>query len=524
MTDVAILLLVAALAFALRRAIRIPLIPLLLVAGMALRYSNLALDREVARNVLDIGLAVLVFGAGMELNPKRFGAQARLVVVVGLAQFAFIGLGGVAGARLFGLDWLPALYTGLAISTSSTLIIIRLLKGRQQMFEPFGRLVTGVLLLQDLLIILLLVLLTRLPDGSAAVLGGLGGLGVLLLLSGIGLRWVMPYLVLRLKLDQDTLGLTILTVLFVYMGLAHLLRLPIVAGAFLAGVSLSGFPVNSIARGLVGSITAFFMAIFFVVLGGLIHWPAPAEWGLVAVLTVFILAGTPLLVTAVALRLRWTARAAIESGLLLAMTSEFSLVVALQGLILGQIPPGVFNVVAMVTVLTMTITPLVATDRVTWKLMRMLPGTAPRTLAETDSLRDHVVMLGYGKGSSVVLKALRKAGHHVVVVNDDPVIVKGLLAEGVRAMHGDGSDPLVLDAVHVDRASLIVCSMRRTADADKVLLKTGRGGPLLIVRVFEPAQAERIAAGGGIPVLSSEAAADAFMKWQQHFFDPAQKG
>ncbi len=518
MIDLAILLMVAAVAFAIRRALRIPLIPLLLLAGMGLRYSNLALDEEVARNALDIGLAVLVFGAGMELNPKRFGGQNRLVLGVGLAQFAFVGLGGVLLSRLLGLDWLPALYVGLAISTSSTLIIIRLLKSRQQMFEPFGRLVTGVLLLQDLLIILMIVVLIRLPDGGYAVLRGLGGLIILLACSYAGLRVIMPYVVLRLKLDQESLGLTVLMVLFLFMGLAHLLTLPIITGAFLAGVSLSSFPVNSVARGLVSSLTAFFMAMFFVVLGGLIELPNASEWLLAGVLTLFIMIGTPLLVVVVAERMHLTARSAIESGLLLAMTSEFSLVVVLQGLLMGQIPLEVFNVVAIVTVLTMTFTPLLATDRLTWRLLHMHPGTAPRELHGAESLSEHIVMLGYGKGSSIVLKALKKAGHEVVIVNDDPVVVRDLIGQGIRAVYGDGSDRRVLDVVRAGQARLIISSMRRVRDAESVLKQVGPDGPPLIIRAFEPYEAERIRRLGGIPVMSSEAAADAFIKWHQQVF------
>ncbi len=521
MIDVALLLLVAAVCFGIRRLLHVPLIPLLLLSGMGIRYGGLAMSEDTARSALDIGLAVLVFGAGMELNPKRFTGQHKPVLVIGLLQFFCIGIGGAVIAWLTGLDVLPALYIGLAISTSSTLIIIRLLKGRHQMFEPFGRLVTGVLLLQDLLIIISIVVLIRIPDGGAAVLRGLGGLSVLLALAGVSYRYVMPYVVLRAKIDHETLGLTMLTVLFLFMGVAHLLQLPIITGAFLAGVSVSSFPINSIARGQLGSVTAFFMALFFIVLGSQIDWPTVAEWKLALWLTLFILVGTPLLVVLVASRLNITARSAIESGLLLAMTSEFSLVVVLQGILLGQLPGEVFTVVAMVTVLTMTITPLLATDRVTWRLMNWLPGTSPSAWPDAKELRDHVVMLGYGKGSSVVFKALKEAGREVVIVNDDPVVVQDLQRQNIYAVYGDGSDARVLEIVQAHRARLIISSMRRVADAENVLNRLGPDGPAFLIRVFDPSEARQIEALGGTPILSSEAAAEAFMKWHQQLFGAA---
>lgn len=518
MIHVGLLLVLAAVAFAIRRVTFIPLIPLMLLAGMGLRAVNLALDEEIARGALDFGLSILVFSAGMELNPKRFGGQFRSVTLIGLAQFLFIGAGGVVIALALGQSALTALYIGLAISTSSTLIIVRLLKSRQQMFEPFGRIVTGVLLIQDLLIIIMIVVLIRLPGGMDELLHGIGGLVILIGCSFAGLRYVMPYLVMRMKLDMETLGLAILAVLFVFMGLAHLLKLPIITGAFLAGVSLSAFPVNSIARGLMGSITAFCMALFFIVLGGLITLPSANEWLLVATLSFFIIVGTPLIAGWVGVKSGLTARASIESGLLLAMTSEFSLLVALQGYFSAQIAPEMFNVIAITTVITMSLTPILATDRLTWKIMNWLPGTAPRELKDADHLRDHIVMLGYGKGSSVVLKALQKQGHDVVIVNDDPIVVRDLLDQGIRAVYGDGPDPRVLDLVHAKRARLIISAMRRVTDARKVMKTVGPNGPKLIMRVFEPEDAEQIEKLGGIPVLSSEAAADAFMKWHDQLF------
>lgn len=518
MTDMAIILFMAALAFGLSRVLQLPLIPLMLVAGMGLRYSGMALEEDAARTALEIGLAVLVFGAGMELNPKRFGAKTRIVIGVGLMQFLIMGAGGFVVSYGLGFDWISSLYIGLAITTSSTLVIIRMLKTRQQMFEPFGRVVAGVLLFQDLLIILMIVILIQIPNGVVAVAHGLVALSALMALSYTGLRWVMPWLVLRVKLDRETLGLMIIMTLFAFMGLAHILGLPVITGAFLAGVSLSAFPVNSVARGLMTSLTTFFMAMFFVMLGGLIHWPSSTEWWLAGGLTLFIILCTPLLVVPVAERLGLTARSAIESGLLLAMTSEFSLVVVLQGLIIGQIAPEVFNVVALATVLTMTITPLIATDRMTWRLMRMHPGTAPIYPPGSQPLRDHILMLGYGRGGSVTLKALRAAGHDVIVIEDDPVVVRELQEQGVRTVQGDGSDWRILDMVGAQNARLIISSMRRVSDTEAVIKYLGANGPKVVMRVFEPVEADRVRALGGIPVLSSNAAADAFLEWYNYMF------
>jgi len=516
MTGLAILLVAAAIAFGLAQALRAPLIPLLLLSGVMLHMSGLSMPEDVAQSVLEIGLAVLVFGAGMELNPKRFGGQFRPVLGIGIVQFVAVGLAGVCIAWSMGQDWIAALYIGLAVTTSSTLIIVRLLKTRQQMFEPFGRVVTGVLLIQDLFIVLMIVLLIRVPEGWGSIARGLASLSVLLALAYSFLRWLMPYVMLRTKLDHETLGLAIMAVLFMFMWAAHLLGLPIITGAFLAGVSLSTFPINSIARGMMTSLSTFFLALFFVVLGAIIDVTSAQDWINAALLAAMILVLTPTLVALIGERLGLTARASIESGLLLAMTSEFSLVVVLQGLMTGQIQPVVFNVVALATVITMTITPLIATDRFTWTLMRLNRRTRPREVETLARLNNHVVLLGYGRGGSVVLKALRAAGQDLVVVDDDPVVLRELEEQGVPTVRGDGSDKRILAAVNARQARAIISSMRRVSDTESALRHLNPGGPPVITRVFDPEDAERIRAQGGIPVLSSTSAAEAFMNWYRY--------
>lgn len=513
MMGFSILLLVAAAAFGIAHALRLPLIPVLLLGGVAMRHSGIALSETMIQSSLELGLAILVFSAGMELNPKRFGGKYRQVLGVGMAQFLAVGVGGGLLVAALGFDAMSALYTGLAVTTTSTFVVIRLLKARQQMFEPFGRLVTGVLLIQDMVIVLLIAVLMRLPEGAFSMARGAAGMLVLIGLAYSGLRWIMPYLVLRLRLDSETLGLAIMAVLFLFMGLADFLGLPVITGAFLAGVSLSAFPVNSIARGMVTSLATFFLALFFTVLGDIVDVTAGNDWFIAIALSAFVILATPLVVTLVAERLGLTARASIESGLLLAQTSEFSLVVVLHGLMAGQIAPQVFNVVALTTVLTMTVTPLLATDRFTWRLMRIRARrSAPPPRRE---LRDHVILLGYGRGGSMVVKALQKAGREILVVDDDAIVVRDLTEQGIPAMRGDGSDARLLDAINAREAMAVISSMRRVGDTEAVIRTLGPHGPKVIVRVFEPADAARIEALGGIALLDSASAADVFIQWHQ---------
>lgn len=503
------LLLGAAVGFGIARWLRLPAIPLLVVAGMALGQLAVLPEQEMLEQSLVLGLTFLVFVAGIELNPRRVGQQRRAALQVGLAQFVILGAAGTLIAWLTGLGIQTALYIGLAVTASSTLVVVRLLQQRRQLFEPFGRLVIGVLLLQDLLVILLIPLLGRAQEGVAGMATGLGAALLLVALAYVCLRWVTPYLLVRLKPDEEYLLLTVLAILFLFIGLADLLRLPVVAGAFLAGVALSAFPVSGLIRGQLSSLSDFFLAIFFTAFGALLSLPTPRELSLAIILTALVVFLTPLLVTFIAERSGLSTRPAIESGLLLAQTSEFSLVVALQGLVLGHVESTVFRIVAFVTVVTMTLTPFISTDRVTWRLMRFYPSR--RRQQEVIDVSGHVLLLGCGDNGMPLLETLIASGRQVVVVDDDPAVIERLREGEVPCLRGDGTDWEVLRAARAREAEMIVSTVRRPTE-NEALLSYVKGRPV-IARVFEPHEAEMIRAGGGTPVLYSEAAALDFLNW-----------
>ncbi|MEX2302955.1 MAG: cation:proton antiporter, partial [Bryobacterales bacterium] len=459
--------------------------------------------------VLLLGLTFLVFVAGTELSPLRVGAQRQAAVKIGLAQFFLICGIGFAVALQLGFEWTPALYMGLALTASSTLVVLDILRQRQQFFEPFGRLVVGVLLVQDVLIILFITGLGSLDEGPSAIARSLAGIAGLVLATWAWARWLVPLLMLRLKLDEEAQLLLVLANLFLFLGSAQFLGLPLPAGAFLAGVSLSAFPINGIVRGQMSSLFDFFLALFFVTLGATLDVPNPDTLSLALALTLLVLLVTPPLVTLISFGAGLSARTGIEGGLLLAQCSEFSLVLGLVGMGNGHITMGLLAVVAFVTVVTMILTPFIATDTMTWRLMRLIPSG--RRVILTPRPHDHVLLLGCGPNTRQLLDALAAQGQHVVVVDDDPAVVERLRSEGFEAVRGDGADYHLLRIVGARRARVIISTMRRVQDNERVARFLH--GQRLIVRAFAPEQAERLRAAGATPVLFSTVAVEDFLRW-----------
>jgi CPA2 family monovalent cation:H+ antiporter-2 len=510
MSGLAIILIVAAVGFGIARWTRLPVIPLLLLAGIALPLVGLGQEERALQDAFYLGMTFLVFVAGVELNPDRFKGLLKSVLWVGFGQFVVAALAGFALGTLLGFDPIGALYIGLALSTSSTLVVVHHLKQHHQMFEPFGRLVIGVLLVQDLLMILLIVGLSHWLEGYLKVVQGLGaavGMG------GIALacqRWVLPYIMMRLKLDDETLLLIVIGLLFTFLGLAYLVDVSLVAGAFLAGFALARFPVNGVARGLLLSLGDFFRAIFFTAMGSLVVISDVHLIWQAAVLAVAVLVITPPLVAFLAEWQGMMSRPATESGLLLAQTSEFALVLGLMGYgVLGQIPPEVFSLIALVAVMTMILTPFLATDRFTTFLLHLHP-LRRRMKAATD-VSGHMLVLGFGAGGMWVVKPLQQAGHKLLVVDDDPVVIEQLQRMKIPCLRGDGADEKVLDMAGAGRARMILASMRRVEDTERVLRHV-QGVPV-VARVFERFEAEAVRRLGGTPILNSLAAADTFTEW-----------
>lgn len=516
MTEIAILLLAAAIAFGLSKFLRLPSIPLLLLAGAGLStlagYAAVEVPQELIRDMIEIGLAVLVFAAGVELSPRRMRGRARAVSILAVIQFFTLGLAGGLTAVWLGYGWTTALYIGCALSASSTLVVVRHLQQRRQMFEPYGRLVLGVLLLQDIFIVLIMVALLKVPEGWLAVTHSLANAVALGVLAVAFHRWVVPFIVQRMKLDEEELMLGALAVLFAFSAMAYLLGLPFLVGAFLAGFAISAFPMNGLVRGMLGSLSGFFLALFFISAGAFLTMPDLTMIGHSLIFIAVLILVTVFLVAIVAEVVGYSTRASVEAGLLLSQTSEFSLLLALTGVASGQITPELFSMIALITVSTMTLTPFISRESVALRLVKWHPRYRSGESA-CQVMTGHAVLLGYGRAGPRTVHALKERGIAMVVVDEDAGVIRHLISLGIPCVQGDGSDVRTLERAHCREAKVVFCSMRRTRDAQLALDYLKDTPVNVVVRVFEPFEEDMVRAAGGQPVQTAYAAAAQFLEW-----------
>ncbi len=515
MTTLTLALVAAALALALSARFRVTPAPLAIGAGVLLSLSGAPIDEEMLTEGLLLAATFLVFAVGTQLERQGIARFRPASIGIAALYFGVTAAIAVAMAHLLDLDGVTVVYLVLALGSSSTLLVVELLRRRRQSFDPFGRLTTGVAVTQDVVVIVAIAVL-----GPAMIGAGELGLAALAALGLMGATWVFsryvaPAALLRGKLSDEEQLLVVLAVLFAFAGIAWGTGLPIVVGAYLAGAVFSRFPVGGVVRGHVASFADFFTVLFFVLLGAFVGVPQPQNLGAEAILIVTVLVLRPVLLLPILRRMQLTVRASMQSMTMLAQSGEIGLIVALVAVSEGLVGDELLSTVAAVVMVTMAIAPMLSSGRVVGWLTHAYPR---RRRARATGRRGHVIVIGAGEGGSAVLEEIERIGAEVVVVDDDPVVVDTLLARGVPALRGDGTDPDVLRAAEAESAAAIVSTMRSVHDHE-VLLANVRG-PAVLMRVFGEEEAERMRELGGIPVVEAELAAARFAAWYEGVVSP----
>ncbi|HUO87362.1 MAG TPA: cation:proton antiporter, partial [Thermoanaerobaculia bacterium] len=243
-----LILVAAAAALLLARLARVPSIVAYLVAGLALGPATGLLPvSEPLELIAEVGIALLLFLVGLELSLDKIRDLGKVAVIAGLGQVAFTAAGGFALAFALGFDPLASIFIGVALTFSSTVVVVKVLDQKRELDTLYGRISVGIFLVQDLVVIVALTLLAGLGRGREASLGAIG-LGVLLAFAGMAAllatalfasRHLLPRLFGWAASSSQTLFVWSLAWCFLFVVAAEKLQLSLEIGAFLAGISLA---------------------------------------------------------------------------------------------------------------------------------------------------------------------------------------------------------------------------------------------------------------------------------------------
>ncbi|MDF1701867.1 MAG: cation:proton antiporter [Planctomycetota bacterium] len=483
--DLVIVLVAASVVALVVRRLGMAVIPAFLLTGMALGPNMLGLVPAPGQlaPIGHLAIVVLLFGIGLELHLSSL--RGRLLQLIGGGGLA-CGLCVLVGWGLtvaFGMDPYRGLAVAMALSLSSTAVVLKLLTTRRELARPSGRLAVAVLVVQDLAVVAMLASLPLLAGAAGIQVAGdgpfsgvwdmllrLGAIGVFV----IGSRRLMPWLLHEATRSGAGELLLIVGMAFA-LGAAwitHLLGFSLEMGAFLAGFLLSGTRFRYELMGQIVPIRDFFLAVFFTVLGmQLAPQVVAASWEIVLLSTVIVLVAKALLISLSCWVVGAHASVAVVVGFALAQAGEFSLVLLGEASAIGLLDERLNAIIMSVVVLTLLVTPLFAglgrrlagalgsAPQVPWADRAGLGQSYGEAAEESGAPANEVIIAGFGPVGRRVAADLELAAISYCVIDMNPDTIRALHETGNPAVVGDAATETTLMRAGLEQARALVITI-----------------------------------------------------------------
>jgi Kef-type K+ transport system membrane component KefB len=497
--EIAALLVLAASVGFIGLMLRQPLIVSFIAVGILAGPSFLDIARsdEQIDLLAELGIAVLLFLVGLKLDFNLVRTLGPVALVTGLGQVVFTTVFGFLIALALGLDALTAFYVAIALTFSSTIIIVKLLSDKREIDALHGRIALGFLIVQDVVVVIAMIALSAIGVSNAA--GESGALTDVLAVLGYGLamlgavvvfiRYVANPLVEQLSRAPELLVSFAIGWAALLAAVGHYLGFGKELGGLLAGVSLASTPFREAIAARLASLRDFLLLFFFIALGASLDLTVlGASVGPAIVLSLFVLIGNPLIVLIIMSAMGYRKRTGLLAGLTVAQISEFSLIFMAMGVAIGHVADDALGLVTLVGLITIAAsTYMITYSHELYDRLEPFLGIFERKRTKTDLdagtkhvQRHDVILFGLGRYGLAIARALEKDGKTVLGVDFSPEAVRFAKARGLEAVFGDASDPEFLSHLSVESADWLVLAVPEHAtglthyDPRRTLLRTAR--------------------------------------------------
>ena len=474
--DIAISIIAAWVLAVLSQVLRQPVLLAYLVAGFVIGPHGFRwiTDTQNIQTISEIGLSLLLFMIGLEIDLKKMLGAGRVITLTAAGQILGCVLLGWLVFDLIGpaANRLEALYLGVAAAMSSTVIIVKILYDKRELETLVGRVTLGVLVLQDLFVILFLALQPNLKNPAIVPLAhALGNVALLLAVAFLASRYMLPPVFRTVARLPELVLVGALAWCLALAGFAQWLGLSTAMGALIAGVMVSTYPYTLDVVAKVTSIRDFFVTLFFVGLGMEIPLPTWNFIGWSLFFCLFLVASRLLTIFPPLYFMRQGYRVSLLSAVNLSQTSELSLVLLALGLNSGDVSENSMGIAAFAfAFLAVGSTyAILKNDRLLRRLAPWLdklglrdlhPGTA---VDEPAGKPARICLLGFSWTASSLLENIHRERSdllpEVVVLDFNPVVHDKLRRRGVRAVYGDITQRNVLHHAGVGVCEIIICSL-----------------------------------------------------------------
>ena len=476
-SEFALLLLISAAAGAVAIRLRQPVLIAYIVVGIVVGPAVLGL--VTAQDQIDllaqVGVAVLLFVVGLKLDLHHLRHIGPVALATGLGQLGFTITFGFALTMLLGKSPMEALYIAVALTFSSTIIIVKLLSDKRELDSLHGRIAVGFLIVQDLAVVLAMMAMSALrgADDATAFEVGLslvGRVAAAALVMAVLMRFVLPKVVTTMARSQELLLIfaiawgTGLAALGEWAGFSK------EAGAFLAGFSLASTHYRDAINARLTGIRDFLLLFFFIDLGAKLDFSTLGDevWPAI-VLSLFVLIGNPLIVMGIMGYMGYRKRTGFLAGLTVAQISEFSIIFVAMGISLGHVGTGALGLTTLVGLTTIAVsTYMILYSHPLYERLAPWLGIFERRRPSRELAVEReyrvpdqpgLVVFGLGRYGGHLALALKDVGLSVLGVDFDPELAREMRHKGLPVRYGDGMDPDFLETLPLDGSAWVISTL-----------------------------------------------------------------
>jgi len=528
--EIAVLLVMAALVGFVGVMLRQPLIVSFIAVGLIAGPSALDLVRADAQIDLlsELGIAVLLFLVGIKLDVKLIRSLGAVSLLTGLGQVAFTSVFGYLIGLALGLGTVTSLYVAVALTFSSTIIIVKLLSDKREIDSLHGQIALGFLIVQDLVVVLAMIVLSAIGIGAAGGEGHGVGSVPLVLASGLAMvavvilfvRYVANPLTERLARAPELLVIFAIAMAAFFAAVGSVVGLGKEVGGLLAGIALASTPYRETIAARLAPLRDFLLLFFFIALGSALDLSLlGANVTGAIVFSAFVLIGNPLIVLAIMGAMGYAKRTGFLAGLTVAQISEFSLIFVAMGVALGHVGEDALGLVTMVGLVTIAAsTYMITYSHQLYAVFGPFLDIFERrgTPREPTEAGAHgpdgprVIVFGLGRFGTAIGLRLKARGVKVLGVDFNPHAVRRWRDLGLETEFGDATDPEFVAELPLGRAVWLVSTVPihptglSHEDARVTLIQLARAAGYrgrIAVASHQASETEALAAAGADMVL-----------------------
>jgi Kef-type K+ transport system membrane component KefB len=422
-------------------------------------------ETELTQLFSELGLVFLLFFIGLEIDISEIQEVLKPTVIIGISQMALTAiLGGLTGF-LLGFTLVESAFLGAAAMFSSTALVVKMLTDKDESTTLPGRLDVGVLLIQDVVVVLILAVLTASFTSIPALALRFGEIIFMIALIGsvslASSRYLLPKIFRKVSRDQQTFFVYGLAWAFVLISGAQYLELSLEIGAFFAGLSLAQLPYSSELQERVRPLTDLFMAVFFVNFGLRILPEQLSAYFIEAVIASGILMiGKFMIFFGLVDRMKFTPETSFKTSINMTQISEFSLILGALAVTEGFIGDNFLGFISLIAIITMSLSSYLLNfnhkifQRANFLLSR-LEGE-DRQDVEVHNLEGHAVVIGHNLITERILPLVKQHYGEVVIIDKNPENTGELSRSQYEYIYGDFKHGEIRKASRLKDADLVI--------------------------------------------------------------------